>query len=133
MTKSIYVDSSALVAVLFDEPKSNRYRSILHKNRQNVLSSALLEAEVYSAAKREGIPLETAAGFIDLVALVFPDRSLQSEYLTVFQNGHLRGADAHHLATALYVDPQAKNLSFVTADRKQAETAQTIGFQVVQY
>lgn len=132
MTKNIYVDSSVLVSVLFDEPESRRYRSILHKNRRNILSSSLLEAELYAAAKREGVPLETAAGFIDLVAIVFPDRSLQSEYLTVFQNGYVRGADAHHLATALYIDPQAKNLSFVTADSRQAAVAQKIGFRVVQ-
>ncbi|OGQ08481.1 MAG: hypothetical protein A3G32_10390 [Deltaproteobacteria bacterium RIFCSPLOWO2_12_FULL_40_28] len=127
-----YIDSSALVAILFNEPQSAHFRTFFQKHRKQVLSASLLEAEVFAAAKREDIPLEEALGFIDLIALVFPDDSLQREYLKIFQKGYLRGADAFHLAVALYLDPECQNLTFITADHKQAQIAQSLGFKVIQ-
>lgn len=132
MTKNCYVDASVMVAVMFDEPGSQRYRSLLGKTRTRFFSSSLLEAEVYAAAKREKIPLETAAGFIHHIALIFPDRMLQDEYFSIFRHGYVRGPDAHHLAAALYIDPSARNLAFMTADHRQAELASAVGFRVIQ-
>lgn len=132
MSEEIYVDSSVILALLFEETKSSQYRKLLQGNRRQVFSSSLLEAEVYAAAKREGVPLEVAAGFVDLVSLVFPEESLQRQYLKIFQQGYCRGADAYHLATALYLDHEGKNLVFVTADRIQAVVARAIGFKVIE-
>lgn len=130
MTQSLYVDSSAILAILFEESRGSDYAILLQKHKKRIFSSALLEAEIYAAAKRENVPLEKAAGFIALVGLVFPDESLQKEYLKILEQGYLRGADAYHVATALYLDPQTQNLIFVTADRNQSKIAQSLGFEV---
>lgn len=96
-----------------------------------MVSASLLEAEVLASAKREGVALDKAAPFVDMVSLVIPERSLLPEYLSIFEAGYLRGADAYHLAAALYTDPTRKQLGFATADQKQSEIADRLGFTVV--
>lgn len=85
-----YVDSSALVAIAFDEPDAagmaKRLEAFSH-----LLSSNLLEAEVRAVFAREGVSLSERlfAGF----KWVFPDRSLAPEITAVLTAGYLRGAD----------------------------------------
>ena len=38
------------------------------------------------------------------------------------------GADAWHLACALFLDPDANELVFLTLDRRQRDVAKSIGF-----
>lgn len=85
-----YVDSSALVAIAFDEPDAagmaKRLEAFSH-----LLSSNLLEAEVRAVFAREGVSFSERlfAGF----KWVFPDRSLAPEITAVLTAGYLRGAD----------------------------------------
>ncbi len=118
-----------IVSLLFEEGIGEKGGHVLEKARW--ISSSLLEAEVYSAARREKIPLELAAAFVQRVSLVYPEGSLQKEYLAIFRQGYVRGADAYHLATALYLDPECQNLNFATVDKRQAELAEVIGFHLV--
>ena len=125
-----YVDSSALVSILFNEPHADFYRETLNK-ADEFMSSYLLEAEVYASAAREKIPLEEADGVIKFVVPIIPARSLRDEYREIFSHGYCRGGDAHHLATLLYVDPKRSELSLLTADRSQAAIAEKIGIRVL--
>lgn len=125
---SFYVDSSIVATLLFEEENHKKYSSALQKGP--LFSSALVEAEIYAAATREKISLELARSFIDPLSLVIPDRSLRAEYFKIFKTGYCRGADACHLATALYLDPSKENLVFVTVDKKQGLLAKELGFQI---
>ena len=49
----------------------------------------------------------------------------------MLETGYLRGADLWHVATALYVSPQARNLSFATLDARQSDIAAALGFRIL--
>ena len=91
--KAVYVDSSVLVALLLRERGYEKTARFLEK-RIPLFSSYLLEAELYATASREGISLETAGGFVDLVSLVVPDRSLKEEYRRSFEGGDCWGGSS---------------------------------------
>ena len=128
--KRLYVDSSVIVALLFEEEGFRRYSDLIEKGETSY-SSHLLEAEVFAAAVREGVPLKQAAEFVELISLIIPKRSLRLEYERLFEVGPLRGADACHIATALYLDPECKELGFVSADKDQSRLAQKLGFKIL--
>jgi len=125
-----YIDSSVLIAILFQENLSRKYLPLLKKAGE-LFSSHLLEAEVYSTAARESLKFEDVSEMIESVSLVIPDRSLKEEYQQIFAEGYCRGADSLHLATALYLDPKAKHITFLSADTKQKSLAKKLGFQTI--
>ena len=61
---------------------------------------------------------------------IFPDRVLTHEIERVLAVGRLRGADLWHVATALYLEPNPSELTFLTADIRQREVAAAVGFRV---
>lgn len=125
-----YVDSSIIVSILFAESGHQKYRRLLGR-AEDVFSSYLLEAEILSAVVREKLPIKLAFDILDSVSLVMPERSMTSEYRKIFAKGYCKGADAFHIATALYLEPEAKSLVFLTADKVQAKIAKSLGFQAV--
>ncbi|MXW16354.1 MAG: type II toxin-antitoxin system VapC family toxin [Gemmatimonadetes bacterium] len=122
-----YLDTSALVAVLFGEPGGAALGARLG-NFSQVVSSNLLEAEIRSVMHRE----EQVYSDDLLVGIkwILPERPLGPEFKTVLEAGYLRGADLWHLATALYLADDPKELSFVTRDRRQGAVASALGFQL---
>lgn len=125
--KPAYVDSSCIVAIAFGEPEATAIRRRLRRF-DRVLSSALLEAEVSCAQRREGRPLDDSPWAA--VHLVSPDRPLGAEVARVLAAGYLRGADCWHVTTALYLAPDPAELTFVTLDTAQRAVAATLGFAV---
>lgn len=91
-----------------------------------VLSSPLLEAELFSALLREG--REVTSAWSSAIEFVIVDRPLSPEVTRVLAAGYLRGADCWHLATALYVAPDPASLTFVTLDSTQRKVARALGF-----
>lgn len=122
-----YVDSSAIVAIAFQDPGWTAIERRLGEF-SDLLSSNLLEAEVRAAHGRMG--LEYNASVISGIRWVLPDRPLTPELRTASTAGYLRGADLWHVATALYVAPEPRDISFVTLDGRQEDVANTLGFQV---
>ena len=120
-----YVDSSCIAAVAFAEPGHGRVARRLARF-ERVYSSTLLEAEILSALRREGVTEEPA--LLNSISWVLPDRRLTQEISAVLAAGHLRGADLWHVACALYLSPDPTELSFVTLDESQAVVASAIGF-----
>jgi hypothetical protein len=59
-----------------------------------------------------------------------PDRTLTAEIETVLDAGPVRGADAWHLACALYLSPAPRELAFLTMDRQQARVAEALGLPI---
>lgn len=122
-----YVDTSALVAVAFNERGVAALAKRLDANSR-LLSSNLLEAELRAAFSREGHRFEPR--LVSGIEWVLPDRPLTDEFEKVLQVGYLRGADLWHLATALYLAPEPSAVSFVTLDDRQRTVASALGFQV---
>jgi hypothetical protein len=127
--KIAYVDSSCLIAISLDEPGC---KALLVKlSRFDLLfSSNLLEAELKSALAREGGP-GRVRNFLGWMHWVLPRRRLTGEINLILQEGWVKGPDLWHLACALFLRPQAGDLSFLTLDGRQGEIAQAVGFQVL--
>lgn len=123
-----YVDSSALLGLILGD-QSVVSRELLEE--QQVVGSYLIEAEVFSACTRESYEIQMAVELLERITLISPVRSLRPEYNLIFQSGYLKGADAFHLACALFLDPTCKNLTFVTADKPQAVIAKKLGFKII--
>jgi len=125
-----YVDTSCLVAVAFSEPGSEGVASVL-ETFDALLSSNLLEAELLATLVREGVEEEPA--FLSSIGWVLPDRPLSREIRRVLAAGRVRGADALHLATALYVAENPGELTFATLDQRQREVAKALGFAALEF
>jgi predicted nucleic acid-binding protein len=123
-----YVDSSLLLAIAFGEPGAARLAERLDRF-DDVYASNLVEAEVMSALAREAIALPDADAFASL-NWTFPDRPLTQEFARILEAGHLRGADLWHVACALYLSPNPRDLSFFTLDARQKRVAAKLGFLV---
>ena len=122
-----YVDSSALVAIAFNEVKAAEVADRL-RSFERLYSSNLLEAEVRSACAREALVLDPA--HLDRIEWLFPDCPLESEIGAVLATGYLRGADLWHVANALYAFPHPVEVGFVTLDERQHAVAAELGFRV---
>lgn len=120
-----YVDPSCLVAVAFAEPG---YEALVARleGLDQLYSSNLLEAELRAAFQREGVDAD--GGLLGRLSWVLPDRALSPEIGTVLAAGYLRGADLWHLACALYLSPDPRELAFLTVDRQQGAVAAAMGF-----
>jgi hypothetical protein len=120
-----YLDTSCLVAVAFAEPGFEVLIAQLEATEQ-LFASNVLEAELRSAFRREGVPIDQA--LLGHVSWVLPGRALSPEIVAVLEAGSVRGADLWHLACALYLSPDPRELAFLTVDRQQAAVAERLGF-----
>ena len=125
--KAAYVDTSCLVAIAFGESEATEVASRLREH-DVLLSSNLLEAELRATLVREAAEVDEA--LFSWIKWVLPDRPLSVEVICVLRAGYLRGADLWHLATAMYVTPEPRDLTFLTLDRRQEEVAEELGFKV---
>lgn len=125
MAAGAYVDASCVVAIALTEPGWPSVRKRLARAGQ-LYAANLLEAEVGAAFRREGLPPNAAP--LSGIAWIIPDRALSAELDRVFEAGRLRGADAWHLAAALYFAPEPSAFPFLTLDERQAEVAAALGF-----
>lgn len=125
--KAAYVDTSCLVAIAFGESEAAEVASRLREH-DVLLSSNLLEAELRATLVREAAEVDEA--LFSWIKWVLPDRRLSVEIIRVLRAGYLCGADLWHLATAMYVTPEPRDLTFLTLDRRQEEVAEELGFKV---
>ena len=121
-----YVDTSVALAIALNEPGWETHAERLLEFSE-VRSSNLLESEARSAFAREGMAFPSWA--LDRIQWIFPDRSLGAEIETALSAGYLRGADLHHVATALYAAVSPERMAFITLDSSQGEVAAELGFR----
>ena len=122
-----YVDTSALVAVAFDERGGATIAGRLDECSR-LLASNLLEAELHAVFARER--LDFAGSLVAGIEWILPDRPLAPELVAVLAAGYLRGADLWHVATALYAIPEHSQAALITADSRQQAIAAALGFLV---
>lgn len=93
-----------------------------------LFSSNLLEAEFRRALAREGVKQEEAEAPLSWITWVYPNRALTLEFQRILMLGHLKGADLWHLACALFVEPEPRELHFLTLDARQKDMARRLRF-----
>lgn len=123
--KVAYVDTSCLVAVVFQEARGKSMARHLGEV-DHIVASNLLEAELRSAFARESVDFPPA--LLNAVSWIIPDRPLHQEIQRVLAAGYVRGADCWHLATALYLSPEPGEMIFLTLDERQRGVARALGF-----
>jgi predicted nucleic acid-binding protein len=94
-----YVDSSALVKLVAEEPESRALRAALEP-LMNLASSVIARVEVMRAARAVGIGPSLAQEALATVALIPVDHDVISAAVAV-DPITVRSLDAIHLATAL--------------------------------
>lgn len=122
----VYVDTSALGALLIDQPESAALVEWLDRTPVNLVSSDLLETELRRLAVRENLDQADVTRLLDGVALAALDRAVyrSAGFLPV---PHLRTLDALHLEAALRLEVSA----ILTYDRRLIAAAQVFGLEVI--
>lgn len=125
----VYLDTSAVLKVLIDEPDMQVMRESFNGWQlagDDLVSSFLLHTEMHCAAQRRGVAasevVDTLLGAIGLIDIE------RAHLLAAARAPHrLRSADAIHLATALAVEADI----LVTYDVELAEAATREGLRAV--
>jgi predicted nucleic acid-binding protein len=120
-----YLDSSAFIKVVVDEPGSGALRAYLSSRRGRHVSSALIRAESMRAVRHLG-PHALAAvreGLRRVDLIDIDDRILEAA--GTLEPRIMRTLDAIHLATATTLGDDLD--SIVTYDQRMAEAARLLG------
>lgn len=122
---SSYLDSSAAVKLVVDEPESAALVRWVN-NHPEIVGTLLLETEVRRAARRVGVSQSSVTEMLEGVTLhdLTPGTFREAGALP---GDHLRSLDALHLAAALRLGCR----SVVTYDERMAAAARELGFDVV--
>lgn len=122
---AIYLDSSAFVKLVVQEPGSDALRDFLAGERGRYVCSALLRTEALRAVRNEGpdvlASMRQALRRIDLIDI--DDRILDAGGM--LEPGVVRSLDAIHLATALAVGDDLEVV--VTYDERMVTASARLG------
>lgn len=122
----VYVDTSALGALLVTQPESDALVEWLDQGDVRLVSSDLLETELRRMAVREGRDQTKVSAILDGVSLAALDRATyRSAGFLPMQ--YLRTLDALHLEAAMRLDVDA----ILTYDRRLGEAARAAGLDVI--
>ena len=126
MPTAAYVDGSAVLAVILEEPAGPETARRL-AGFTTLYSADLLIAEIQAAYARER--REFNVDWLPEILPIFPTRSLYEEIAAALQIRYLRSGDLLHIATALYaVNDYGIDMAFITLDNAQREVAAGLGF-----
>ena len=125
---ALYLDSSAFVKVIIDEPESTALRRFLGGSQARRVSSAIVRTEAMRAVRHVDpealVNVRGALRRIDLVGI--DDRILEAA--GILEPRIVRTLDAIHLATALAIGDDLDAL--VTYDDRMADGAHLLGLKV---
>ncbi|RAX20220.1 VapC toxin family PIN domain ribonuclease [Actinomyces sp. Z5] len=122
----VYVDTSALGALLVDQPESPALLDWFDRTPSTLVSSDLLEVELRRIAVRESLNQDDVTRLLEGVSLASLDRA-------VFRNAgllpmpYLRTLDALHLEAAIRLNVDA----VLTYDHRFGEAARALGLAVI--
>ena len=122
----MYVDTSALGALLVERLESDALESWLDQTSDMLVSSDLLEVELRRLAVREGIDQADVTRLLDGVSLAALDRAVYRS-AGLLPMPYLRTLDALHLEAAIRLDAAA----VLTYDRRLSKAARSVGLRVV--
>lgn len=122
----VYVDTSALGALLVERLESDALESWLDQTSDMLVSSDLLEVELRRLAVREGVDQADVTRLLDGVSLAALDRAVYRS-AGLLPMPYLRTLDALHLEAAMRLDAAA----VLTYDRRLSKAARSVGLRVV--
>jgi uncharacterized protein len=122
----VYLDTSAAVKLLVEEPESLALAEYLEQTDVEVMSCLLLETEMRRFALRHGLPQIEVTAILDAVSLYDMPRSLYFE-AGILAGHHLRSLDALHLAAAVRLGADV----VVSYDSRMLASAADIGLNVL--
>ena len=124
--QAVYVDTSALGALLVDQPESSALVEWLDSTEAMLVSSDLLETELRRLAVREGLDHSVVTRLLEGVGLAALDRAVyrSAGFLPM---PYLRTLDALHLEAAMRLDVDA----VLTYDHRFGQAARAVGLQVI--
>ena len=122
----VYVDTSALGALLVEQLESDALEGWLDQTSDMLVSSDLLEVELRRLAVREGIDQADVTRLLDGVSLAALDRAVYRG-AGLLPMPYLRTLDALHLEAAMRLDAAA----VLTYDRRLSKAARSVGLRVV--
>ena len=116
----VYVDTSALGALLIDQPESPAVLDWLDRTQATLVSSDLLETELRRVAVREKLEQSDVTRVLEGVGLAALDRAVyrSAGFLPM---PYLRTLDALHLEAAMRLDASA----ILTYDRRLGAVSYT--------
>lgn len=122
----VYVDTSAVGALLVAQPGTEDLVSWLDQADARLVSCDLLETELRRMAVREGRDQSKVSAILDGVSLAALDRATyrSAGFLPM---PYLRTLDALHLEAAIRLDADA----VLTYDRRLAAAAKSAGLDVI--
>ncbi|MFT4034520.1 MAG: type II toxin-antitoxin system VapC family toxin [Patulibacter sp.] len=124
-----YLDTSAALKVLLDEPESAALIRALDGRPDGVrlIGTLLLETELRRAAQRRAaLSQALVSEFLGAISLYAVDDAMFRE-AGLLQGEHLRSLDALHLVGAIRAGVDA----VVTYDHRLRDAAEALGFSVV--
>ena len=127
MSGRAFIDSSCVVAIAFGESGSSRLAARI-RSFDTIVAHPLLNAEVRSACLREGVAVPEQE--LETIAWLEAPPPLTAQVNRVLAAGYVRGADCWHLAAALFVSPDPRQLTFLTLDARQRDVAKKLRFKV---
>ena len=122
----VYVDTSALGALLVEQLESDALEGWLDQTSDMLVSSDLLEVELRRLAVREGIDQADVTRLLDGVSIAALDRAVYRS-AGLLPMPYLRTLDALHLEAAMRLDAAA----VLTYDRRLSKAARSVGLRVV--
>lgn len=124
----MYLDTSALLKLLVEEAESDALAEQLESLSEDLVTSELTLAELHRNAGEHGVAEAATDALLDQVALMaVTTHLLRHAGRLPTRSGFLRTADAIHIVTAM----AAGEASFCSYDRRQADAAASLGFEVV--
>lgn len=126
MSATVYVDTSALGALLIDQPESPALLDWLDHSEDRLVSTDLLETELRRLAIREGLDQADVSMLMDGVTLAALDRAVYRS-AGLLPMPYLRALDALHLEAAIRLDADA----MLTYDHRLSEAARSVGLHVI--
>jgi predicted nucleic acid-binding protein len=126
---ALYLDSSAFVKVVIEEPETPSLRAYLAARDARRVSSALLRTEAVRAVRESGSEALTAVreGLRRIELIGIDDRLL--DVAGLLSPAILRTLDALHVASAMAVGDDLE--AVVTYDERMASASRLVGLPVV--
>ncbi|WP_099331676.1 type II toxin-antitoxin system VapC family toxin [Actinomyces minihominis] len=122
----VYVDTSALAALLIRQPETEALVEWLDQVDANLVSSDLLETELRRVAVREELDQARVTAILDGVSLAALDRAVYRS-AGLLPMRYLRTLDVLHLEAAIRLSVDA----VLTYDHRLTEASAAAGFDVV--
>ncbi|WP_206680405.1 PIN domain-containing protein [Flaviflexus huanghaiensis] len=122
----VYVDTSAMGALLIDQPESEALVNWLDNSDAYLVSSDLLETELRRLAVREDLDQSDVTRLLEGISLASLDRAVFRS-AGVLPLPYLRTLDALHLESAIRLDAAM----LLTYDHRLSQAARAVGLEVV--